>query len=195
MTTGIVKFIDANKFGYTPTLNVNGVKYGGDTKLDRASNLSAIQSIKQGDTVEFESFSTESNGKTYQKYKAASLKIVPADKATTAAAASGARNFGNGSAATPAVDWDAKDARISYQGALERAIRFTDLALKYLALPLPKADNKKLEVLQAFVDEQALKYHTDSYAATTPAKKAAKVLQAKDPPETEQVAETDEDWS
>lgn len=193
LVKGIAKFIDPNKYGYTPTLSVNGAKYGGDTKLDKARNFPDIQ---KGDTVEFESFDSDYNGKNYPKYKAQTLKIVPKD---ASAAASGARNFGNG-VASKEVDWDAKDARISYQGALERAILFADLAFRTNALPLPNANNKKLEVLQAFVDEQALKYHTDSYASTTPAKKAAKVsapaqgaAEEREPGSDD--AEGDENWS
>ncbi len=204
MIKGIVKFIDPNKFGYTPTLNINGVKYGGDTKLDKAKNF---PQINKGDVVEFEEFETEYNGKSYPKYKAQTLKVVPKD---SAAAVSGTRNFGGGASSTyqqkegywadKAAEDAKRDPRISFQGALERAIAFADLAFRSESLPLPKTANKRLEVLEAFVLETANNFMVATYAATAPTApaKAAKGstdepgVSLEEPEQTEEAVATEE---
>jgi hypothetical protein len=207
MISGKVAFIDPNKFGYAPSLKVNGVKYGGDAK-------GAFPDIQVGDTVEFEAFEAPGqNGKSWPKYKLQTLRKLPAADATVAnggGSTSTAKVSGNVRAsysagtggtresywADKAKDDSARDPRISYQGALDRAISFATLAVTALALPLPKTESKRLEVLQAFVDETALRFMAQTYAARVPTDPPTK-----DAPEA--VAATtaaatdapDEDWT
>jgi hypothetical protein len=207
MITGQIQFTDPGKFGFAPALKVNGVRYGADSK----GNLPA--GVEVGATVSFEYFDKAGkDGRQWPTYKLQSLKLAAPAAAVAnggTAAAVAERNFSGGKSdyakkedywASKAKTDEARDPRISYQGALERAIAFADLAFRAAALPLPKADNKKLDVLAAFVDETANRFLAQTYAATVPMLKPAVKLSVTPGGEVaaeavDLAAETDEDWS
>lgn len=163
--TGKVQFIDANKFGYSPSLKVNGVKYGGDTRGLLPSGIS------QGTDVTFEAFETESNGKSYTKYKLQSLKVSTGPAPSAKSSATGV-SAGTGSRDTYWSDKDAKDSakepRIVYLAAFERAVALATLVLAKEALPLPKDAKNRLDPILAFVDEQTQRILEATFAAKVP---------------------------
>lgn len=195
--TGKVQFIDANKFGYSPSLKVNGVKYGGDTKGQLPSGIS------QGTNVTFEAFETESNGKSYAKYKLQSLKVVTGPAPSAKSSATGF-SAGLGSRDTYWADKDAKDSakepRIVYLAAFERAVALATLVLAKEALPLPKDAKNRLDPILAFVDEQTQRILEATFAAKAPGATTADETSQDDGDSAEGAAESEgktaeEEWS
>jgi hypothetical protein len=195
--TGQIQTTKTNDYGFT-SYKVNGSWFGADTKgPPRAS---------EGETVSFEAYDKAGkDGRVWPTIKLASFKkSAPAGLAqavtppgTPYVAPAGSKDT---YWADKAKTDEARDPRISYQGALERAIAFADLAFRAAALPLPKADNKKLDVLAAFVDETANRFLAQTYAATVPMLKPAVKLSVTPGGEVaaeavDLAAETDEDWS
>ena len=85
-----------------------------------------------------------------------------------------------------------KDPRIVYQSSYDRAISFVDLAIRngaFAALTKAK-DTSKLEILQAFVDEQAERIMRQVYAAKVPAAEPAKAAAV-----AELESDPEESWS
>lgn len=171
--TGKIETTKTNDWGFT-AYKLNGVWYGADAKgPPRAS---------EGETVSFEDFQkTGKDGRTWPSLKLATFKKVAgggapavggvspaAVGALRAVAATGRDTYWSDKAATDA----AKDPRISLQGAYKVAAEFLPVVLAQGALPsFDKAKaTAKLEILRSFLDEEALRIHTASYAATVPAK-------------------------
>lgn len=221
MIQGVIQFVDPNKFGYTPSIKVNGVKYGGDVK-----GSSLPDGIQQGDAVEFEAFeSAGSNGKVYPKYKAQTLRKIAASGVATPPAtvangqgagrkASVPQGGGKSAYAAKESYWSdkaefdkaraeadkAKEPRIAYFAALERAIALADVALRNEALPLGAKASKKLDTLTAFIDEQVQRFIERSYAqgkpvlgASTPDAEPEEVEAEEEAPGEEEL--TGEQWS
>lgn len=144
---------EINKFGFL-RIKVSGEWYGSDKKGD--------VSVSEGDIVEFDAYTNDRN---YATFKGASLKKV--------ASAPAGKPVSQGPTASKDEYWAKKEAndaakepRISYYAAFERAVQFTSLAFTTGALSsLTKAkDTAKLDVLIAFVDEQTQRILTASYA-------------------------------
>ncbi len=170
MIKGQIKQSEMNQYGFF-RMNVSGTWYGADKK--------GPVSVADGDFVEFEAFQKAgNNGKVFNNFKFQSLKKVDG-VAPPAAAAPAARASAPSSSGRDAYWSDkeandrAKDPRISYQAAYERALIFTDLALRNGALgAFAKAkDTAKLAILEAFVTEQADKIMALVYAAKVPSPK------------------------
>lgn len=183
---GAIQSKEVNDYGYS-RIKVSGSFYGGDKKGDISPDISL------GDIVEFEAYEkTGSNGKVYQTFKFQSLKKVAGAKV-------GAK-VDTGPTASKDEYWAKKESqdavkepRISYQAAYDRALTFTDLAIRNGAFDaLSKAKpTAKLEILQAFVAEQADHIMGLVYSAKVPTVKdsAPTAEQA-----TEEVAE-EGSWS
>lgn len=175
---GNVQTTKTNDWGYT-SYKVSSTWYGADSKgPPRAS---------EGELVEFEAFDKPGQGgKVYPTIKLATFKKIsaPAAGLDSNAQGSAAANTGkSGSAVStnsgPSRDtyWsdkaaeDAKkDPRIVYQSSYDRAISFVDLAIRNGAFEaMGKAkQTAKLEILQAFVDEQAERIMRQVYVAKVP---------------------------
>lgn len=171
---GAIQSKEVNDYGYV-RIKVSGTWYGGDKKGDISGE------IRSGDIVEFDAFDkTGNNGKVYPQFKFQSLKKVAAAKAGAP--------VDKGPVASKDEYWQAKEAndqakepRISYHAAYERALVLTDLALRNGAFDaLSKAKpTLKLEILQAFVADQADHIMGLVYAAKVPkAPSAAEHLNA-----------------
>lgn len=190
MIKGQIQEKRTNDYGYS-SIKVAGTWFGADKK--------GAVNFNEGDTVEFEPFDKPGqNGKVWPSFKYQSLKAAsgnaPASKA--------------GSSYTPPKNakddyWVAKDAkdaekepRIAYFAALERAIQFTDVAVRTGALgALEKAkDTKKLDVLLAFVAETTDRFVVGSYAAAAPKAVKAAVV-ADEEPEAEEEESEGGKWS
>lgn len=159
---GAIQAKEINDYGYA-RIKVSGTWYGGDKKGDISSD------IGPGDIVEFEAYDKAGGGKVFKNFKSQSLKKV-------AAARAGAP-VDKGPVASKDEYWAnkeardaAKDPQIAYQGAYDRALTFTSLALANGAFDaLAKAKPvAKLEILQAFVDEQAARILGLVYSAKVP---------------------------
>jgi uridine phosphorylase len=182
---GQLQATETNDYGYA-RIKVSGKFYGADKK-------GAID-VSVGDIVEFEAFDKPgNNGKVYATFKFPSLKKVagatPGAKVDTGPTASKDEYWAKKEAADAA-----KEPRIQYMAAFERAVLFADLALRNGALTsFAKAkDTAKLEVLTAFVAETTQAIIKQSYAQTIPsATTAAPVDEAAQPEET---AEDEQEW-
>lgn len=148
---------ELNQYGYL-RLKVSGTWYGADKKGDSPAAV--------GEIVEFEPYK---NAKGYDTFKSPSLKKV-------ANAVLGAK-VDTGPTASKDEYWAKKEAndaakepRISYYAASERAIQFVALAFQTGSLTaLTKAkDTAKLEVLTALVDEQTQRILNASYDQAVP---------------------------
>ena len=186
MITGVIQTTKTNDYGFT-AYKLNGVWYGADAKgPPRAS---------EGETVTFEDFQkTGKDGRTWPSLKLATFKKVANAAPTQATNTGGSGNGGSpvasgrgsyGAANGRDTYWSdkaatdaAKDPRISLQGAYKVAAEFLPVVLAQGALPsFDKAKaTAKLEILRSFLDEEALRIHTASYAATVPAKAALPLL-------------------
>lgn len=151
---GQLQGTEVSKFGY-PRMRVSGTWYGADKK--------GAVSASEGDMVEFDVFK---NDRGYDTFKLQSVKKLSEEAAAKSKAAPAPGSVKD----TYWADKEAKDAakepRISYYAASERAIQFVALAQSVGALTaLAKAkDTAKLEVLTALVDEQTQRLLTASYA-------------------------------
>lgn len=172
---GNVQTTKTNDWGYT-SYKVSSTWYGADSKgPPRAS---------EGELVEFEAFDKPGQGgKVYPTIKLATFRKVAAQTTVESPGATGnsnAKSSGNvssQSSGTRDTYWsdkaaeDAKkDPRIAYQSSYDRAISFVDLAIRNGAFEaLGKAkQTAKLEILQAFVDEQAERIMRQVYVAKVP---------------------------
>jgi hypothetical protein len=176
MITGTIQTTKTNDYGFT-AYKINGVWYGADAQgPPRAS---------EGETVSFEDFQkTGKDGRTWPSLKLATFKKVAAtvgNTGATSAVASPGKAAYVGATSNRDSYWTdkaaldaAKDPRISLQGAYKVAVEFLPVVLAQGALPsFDKAKaTAKLEILRSFLDEEALRIHTASYAATVPAKAA-----------------------
>lgn len=197
MITGIVQTTRTNDYGYT-SYKISSTWYGGDSKGPARAS--------EGEKVSFEAFDKPGqSGKVYPTIKLATFKKVSAatggNAATSTSVSSG--NSQTGSTGTRDSYWadkaaeDAKkDPRIVYQSSYERAILFVDLAIRNGAFEaLAKAKSTaRLEILQAFVDEQAGRIMRNVYSAEVPGKEVTTSEQvATNVPADE--PEQEEQWS
>lgn len=206
MITGQVQQVETNpQYGFS-RYNISGAWYGADKK----GRLAEV-----GETVSFEYFDKPGkDGRTWPTIKTATFRKQGGNSPSPGAVAvpSSAQQRGHtgtysgGASKAPAgrdtywkdkADNDAaKEPRIAYFAALERAISFVDLALRNGAISAyekAKATGK-LEVLTALVYETTQKIMAESYAATVPAPKAASIPQPELSGDTE-AEESDEEWS
>lgn len=170
MIKGIVQKFETNTYGYT-TYWVSGTRYGAEAK---GAAVAAV-----GDLIEFESFEKPGkDGKTWPTIKKGTISVVPPQPGSTAVVGNGGSAVATSGSQLYGKDayWDAKDKYerevirpgILYFAGLERAILFVDLAIRtkcFDALDKAKATDK-LEVLEAFVNEQTQRFVD---AANTPA--------------------------
>lgn len=189
---------ETNQWGFT-TIWVSGTRYGSDKKGTYPAQV--------GDIVEFEAYEKAGNdGRTWPTVKFASLRKVAAtlvDTGNNAGANSGTPSRGapqvaqskDGYWSEKEANDKAKDPRISYQASYERAILITDLAIRNGAFDaLAKAKpTARLEILQAFVAEQADKIMGLVYSAKVPSDKAQP--KAEEAEQEADEAETAESWS
>lgn len=177
MITGIVQTTKTNDWGFT-SYKVNGVWYGADTKGPARAS--------EGESVSFEDFQKSGkDGRQWPTVKLATFKKVaaptnqpsgssgqvPQGRASYASSPGGGRDtYWSDKAAIDA----AKDPRISLQGAYKVAVEFLPVVLAQGALPsFDKAKaTAKLEILRAYLDEEATRIHTQSYAAKVPSQPA-----------------------
>lgn len=164
--TGQLTKVETNSFGYT-SYSVGGKRYGGDVKGDAKAAV--------GDTVTFETFQKPGkDGKQWDTVKVATIaKVSAAAAPAPSRAAPSVVLQGAGSRDTYWADKAATDAakepRISYMAAYERAILFADLAIRNECFPLKAAKaSAKLEVLESFVDEVTARIMRDAFAAEVP---------------------------
>lgn len=187
---GAIQSKEINDYGYA-RIKVSGTWYGGDKKGDISSD------IGPGDIVEFEAYDKPGNGgKVFKNFKSQSLKKVAAAKA-------GAK-IDKGPTASKDEYWAKKEAndaakepRISYFAAYDRAVQFADLALRNGAFDaLAKAKpTSKLEALQAFVAEQALRIMAEAYAAETPGAVEGGARQEVEEDDKAETEEGETEWS
>lgn len=199
MITGIVQTSKTNDYGYT-SYKVSSTWYGSDSKgPPRAS---------EGEKVSFEAFDKPGKeGRVFPTIKLATFKKVSGGGSTEQPASSGVsvgRVSGVASGtrdnywADKATEDSKRDPRIVYQSSYERAILFVDLAIKNGAFDaLAKAKpTARLEILTAFVDEQAERIMKNVYAAEVP---TASNSQKECTPAKEEVVkeevESEEQWS
>lgn len=201
MITGIIQTTKTNDWGFT-SYKVSSTWYGADSKGPARAS--------EGEKVTFEAFDKPGkDGKVWPTIKLATFKKisnVTADAASNQSMGSSSGGSTQRSAGTKDSYWtdkaqeDAKkDPRIVYQSSYERALIFVDLAIKNGAFEaLGKAKpNGKLEVLQAFVDEQAARIMKAVYAAQVPGKDSTTSAQVgTDLPTTDlEESPAEESWS
>ena len=186
MITGIVQTTKTNDYGFT-AYKLNGVWYGADAKgPPRAS---------EGETVSFEDFQKSGkDGRQWPSLKLATFKKVAAQATSPVGTASvpgrsGSTAYSGGAANGRESYWTdkaasdaAKDPRISLQGAYKVAAAFLPVVLAQGALPsFDKAKaTAKLEILRSFLDEEAQRIHTQSYAAKVPTPPVASLKNTSD---------------
>lgn len=182
MIKGQLQDLQVNDWGYA-RVKVSGTYYGADKK--------GAVNVAVGDFVELDAYEkTGTNGKQYPTFKYQSIKKVEDTGRSIASAATLVPAISGATASRPVVTvpyaveaqlraayWagkeakdDARDPRISYQGAYDRALTFADLALRngaFAALGKAK-DTAKLGILEAFVSEYADKIMQQTYAAQVP---------------------------
>lgn len=179
MITGIVQTTDTNQYGFT-RYKVSSSWYGADAKgPPRAS---------EGDKVTFEAFDKAGkDGRVWATIKLATFKKLASDPSVNTNSANpsnpnaGAATKGNGatySAGSRDSYWadkaktdEAKEPRIAYFAALDRAIAFVDLALRNGAIKAYEAAKAtgKLEVLTALVYETTQRIMAEAYTQAVPA--------------------------
>lgn len=173
---GTLEKKETNTYGYT-TVWVSKTRYGADKKGPIPAEV--------GDQVEFEAFEKAgtggSAGRTFPTVQLSTFRKLPSDSQSVPSA-----NTGNGAAPTvntagayqsrdsywgdKAVEDAKKDPRIVFQSSYERALIFAKLAIDtkcFEALEKAKP-TARLEVLTAFVDEQAARIFKAVYAAEVP---------------------------
>lgn len=134
--------------------------------------------VEKGDKVSFQAYE---NDKGFMTIKG---KIKKTGSAPAKAA--------GGKAGGP--DWDAKDSRISYQGAHKIAVFQVDLLLKNGAIKLPAKQPDIMAAVNALVEETATRIFELSYAAKTPtAKPKAKAVDPEAPPADDEAEGEDEE--
>lgn len=187
---GQLQASETNDWGY-PRVKVSGTWYGADAKVAVGAEVGAL--------IEFDAYQKPGkNGKSFNNYKAQSLKVVKAAEAGV--------KVDTGPVASKDEYWSKKEAndlakepRISYFAAVERAIQFTELALANGAFEaLSKAKPvKKLEILEAFVAEQAHRLMVDAYSAEVPSVSPSVPAKASEPvpDESEETEEEASQWS
>lgn len=195
--TATIEAANQNKFGF-PGYLINGKWINGDKKGAPAFN--------KGDTIEFETYLAK--GK-YETVKTDSIKRAAAPPAGVAAyvaqgGAAPARQNVTSSYAQKEGYWSdkavadaAREPRIAYQGAYKIAVAFAELALKngaFVAFSKAK-DSAKLDILTAFVDEQATRIHAQSYAAVAPTGEAVPEESSGLSTDDTAPAAKDEQWS
>lgn len=183
---GVIQTHKTNGWGFT-SYKINGQWWGADAKGGPKAS--------EGESVTFDGFDKPSKdgGRSFPTIKLATFRKVtnPSGSDSLGAAAGSVSSVGtpNGYSARSNAQqaygsrdtyWadkaksdEAKDPRIAYFAASERAIQFVDLALRNGAFIKDKAWDKvkqtdKLQVLEAFVDEQTTRIMRGSYAATVP---------------------------
>jgi hypothetical protein len=202
---GIVQTTKSNDWGFT-SYKVSNTWYGADTKgPPRAS---------EGDKITFEAYEKAGkDGRTYPTIKLATFKKLSKEAnessqdATSTRAAAAVTSNANAQGSKPSFVRDAywqdkaaedklREPRIVYQAAYERALQFVDLAIRngaFAALEKAKPAGK-LEILEAFVNEQTDKILRQAFAAAVPKPENAKP--ADEPAELESdLPETDEAWA
>jgi hypothetical protein len=162
---GQVAVAKKNDFGFW------SVKIEGDKNWYGAGKFSP--GVEKGDMVSFQAYE---NDKGYQTIKGKVKKTGTAQKTAGGGKAGG-------------TDWDAKDARISYQGARKIAVTEVQAYLAAGALKLPAKQPDILAAVQALIDETAIRIHELSYAST-PTKPKAKVVDPEAPPADDAEEET-----
>lgn len=199
---GSLQTTKTNDYGFT-SIKMGGAWYGSDKKNFKPD-------AQEGDLIEFEAFK---NAKGYDTYKAQSFKRLRESTNSESAGSNtatsnvrvdaGVSGKGFSTGGTRDTYWadkakadEAKDPRIVYQSSYERAILFTDLAIKnecFEALKKAKP-TAKLDILEKFVGEQAARIMAEVYAAAVPTAPKAAPATVSDLPEEEK-EETDENWS
>lgn len=201
MITGIVQTTRTNDYGYS-SYKISSTWYGADSKgPPRAS---------EGEKVTFEAFDKPGKeGKVYPTIKLATFRKIAASASSNESAhvSSSGADLASGNAQRPAgssagtrdtywadkaVEDAKKDPRIVFQSSYERAIRFAELAIAtkcFEALEKAKPTSR-LEVLTAFVDEQASRIFKAVYAAEVP-----KLTAVVSPVAAEIESDPEESWS
>lgn len=151
---------EINKFGYA-RVKVAGAWYGSDKK-------GSPPSVEIGDIVEFDAYKNERN---YDTFKFQSFKKVASKPANSGPADTGPVASKDEYWAAKEKNDAAKEPRINYFAALDRAISFVDLALRNGAVgAYEKAKaTGKLEVLTALVYETTQRIIAEAYAQKIPA--------------------------
>ena len=190
--SGEVQYVKKNDYGFW-SVKVDDVWYGAGK---------ANPGVSEGDEVEFSAYE---NDKGYMQVKGKIKGGSGPSKASGGGSGGGGKfkgKSGGGGGNKPAVDWDAKDARISYQGAHKIAVTEVQLLLTNGAIKLPTKQTDIMGAIQALVDETAQRIFALSYAAKQPspilAKAAKAKAEAKDAhPDTDEGTEDDDDagWS
>ena len=201
MIKAALQAVKVNNYGYA-SIKVGGAWYGADKSK-------FVPDAQEGDLVEFEGFK---NPKGYDTYKTQTFKKVAGGAAkpdggsgqvSPGSASTAQRTGAPSSAGSRDTYWadkaksdEAKQPQIAYQAAYERALGFTDLALRNGAFDaLAKAKpTGRLEILQAFVDEQAERIMKAVYAAEVPKAEQAKAAKAVAEAVVEEPTE-EETWS
>lgn len=150
--------IETNDYGYL-RIKLSGKWYGADKK--------GGSPIQAGDLIEIDTYQ---NQKGYDTFKFASLKKI-------AGAVAGAAPIAKGPAASKDEYWTdkeardlAKEPRINFYAAFERAVGFVALAFQVGALKslAGAKETAKLDILTALVDEQTQRILNASYAQEAP---------------------------
>ncbi len=200
ITQGIIQTTRTNDYGFT-SYKIANTWYGADAKgPPRAS---------EGEKVSFEAFEKAGkDGRTWPTIKIATFKKVPQTSADdnvgrlvpgvqertpnrTASVSTQRDTYWSDKAAEDKL----REPRIVYQSAYERAVQFVDLAVRAGAFKaLEKAkETAKLEILEAFVDEQTDKIMRAAFAAIPPALKPVNKGSDAEQPELE--SDPEESWS
>lgn len=137
---GVVERINKNDNGFYGIL-VGGEWFGAGKYAPK---------FGEGDEVRFE---YTANGK-YKNLEFGSITVLErgSGKATSSNPASG-----------KAVDWDAKDRRITYLASRKDALELVRMAVDTDSLTLPTKKADRLDVLVAFVDEMSDKLFKQIY--------------------------------
>ena len=196
---GIVQTTKTNDYGYT-SYKVSSTWYGADSKGPARAS--------EGEKVSFDAFDKPGKeGKVYPTIKLATFKKVPVDSgsANIGSATTGAATKANGAAfsagsrdsywADKAKSDEAKEPRISYFAALDRAIAFVDLALRNGAIKAYEAAKAtgKLEVLTALVYETTQRIMAEAYTQAVP--DAASAPKQPRPAQAELESDPEESWA
>lgn len=157
MIKGQVQSRELNNYGFL-RIKVSGKWYGADKKGEHP--------VQAGELVEFDSYLKDNK---YETFKFQSLKKIEGAKAGAA--------IDKGPAASKDEYWAdkeardvAKEPRINFYAAFERATGFVALAFQVGALKslAGAKETTKLDILTALVDEQTQRILNASYAQEAP---------------------------
>lgn len=124
------------------------VKIDGDPLYYRLNTNRYPGVCEEGNRIKFTA-EENSDGQSARVLDTPVIVTPPAGAAAAAPASAGAGGSSSG-------------LQMRYQGALERAILFVDVALKNGAIVLPAAKAKKLGVLEAALDKYTAQFYDDT---------------------------------